>query len=96
MCTASHGWLGAQASNGADTEGTTAVGVAVDTPAPAARLSNSALVTRIDDQPIPNAESLVAIVQSKAPGAHVTMAFFDPSGDARTATVTLGTDAGRG
>ena len=94
--TASHGWLGAQVSNGAGTEGATVVGVAADSPAAAAGLSNGALVTRIDDQPIPNAESFVAIVQSKAPGAHVTMAFFDPSGDARTATVTLGTDAGRG
>jgi putative serine protease PepD len=54
------------------------------------------LVTRIDDQPTPNAESLVAIVQSKAPGTHVTISFFDPSGDARTVAVTLGTDAGRG
>ena len=96
MGTASHGWLGAQVSNGAGTKGATVVGVAADSPAAAAGLSNGALVTRIDDQPIPNAESFVAIVQSKAPGAHVTMAFFDPSGDARTATVTLGTDAGRG
>ena len=96
MGTASHGWLGAQVSNGAGTEGATVVGVAADSPAAAAGLSNGALVTRIDDQPIPNAESFVAIVQSKAPGADVTMAFFDPSGDARTATVTLGTDAGRG
>jgi putative serine protease PepD len=96
MGTASHGWLGAQLSNGADTKGATVVGVITPSPAAAAGLSNGALVTRIDDQPTPDAESLTAIVQSKAPGTHVTMAFFDPSGDARTVTVTLGTDAGRG
>ena len=91
--TASHGWLGVQVSNG--TNGATVVGVTTPSPAAAVGLSNGALVTRIDDQPIPNAESLVAIVQSKAPGTHLTMAFLDPSGDARTVTVTLGTDAGR-
>jgi putative serine protease PepD len=96
MGTASHGWLGAQVSNGADAEGAAVVGVATASPAAAAGLSNGAFVTRIDDQPIPNAESLAAIVQSKAPGTQVTMAFLDPSGDARTVTVTLGTDAGRG
>ena len=94
--TASHGWLGVKVSDGADTQGAKVVGVATASPAAAAGLSNGALVTRIDDQPIPNAESLVAIVQSKAPGTHVAMAFFDPSGDSRTVTVTLGTDAGRG
>ncbi|HEX9499259.1 MAG TPA: trypsin-like peptidase domain-containing protein [Mycobacterium sp.] len=94
--TASHGWLGAQVSDGADTKGVTVVGVVTGSPAAAAGLSNGALVTRIDDQPTPNAESLAAIVQSKAPGTHVTMAFVDPSGDAKTVTVTLETDAGRG
>lgn len=93
---ASHGWLGAQVSDGADTKGATVVGVVTGSPAAAAGLSNGALVTRIDDQPTPNAESLAAIVQSKAPGTHVTMAFVDPSGDAKTVTVTLETDAGRG
>ncbi|HEY6573620.1 MAG TPA: trypsin-like peptidase domain-containing protein, partial [Mycobacterium sp.] len=96
MGTASHGWLGAQLSNGADTKGATVVGVVTGSPAAAAGLSNGALVTRIDDQPTPDAESLTAIVQSKAPGTQVTMAFVDPSGDARTVTVTLGTDAGQG
>jgi putative serine protease PepD len=94
--TASHGWLGAQVSDGADTKGATVVGVVTGSPAAAAGLSNGALVTRIDDQPTPNAESFAAIVQSKAPGTHVTMAFVDPSGDARTVTVALETDAGRG
>jgi putative serine protease PepD len=95
MGTASHGCLGAQVSNGADAEGAAVVGVATASPVAAAGLSNGAFVTRIDDQPIPNAESLVAIVQSKASGTQVTMAFLDPSGDARTVTVPLGTDAGR-
>jgi putative serine protease PepD len=93
---ASHGWLGAKVSNGADSQGAMVVGVATPSPAAAAGLSNGALVTRVDDQPIPNAEALLAIVQSTAPGTQVKMAFFDPSGDARTVTVTLGTDPGQG
>ncbi len=93
---ASHGWLGVQVSNRADTKGATVVGVTTPSPAATAGLSNGAVVTRIDDLPIPNAESLVAVVQSMAPDTHVTMAFVDPSGAARTVTVSLGTDAGRG
>jgi putative serine protease PepD len=94
--TASHGWLGAQVSNRADTKGATVVGVTTPSPAAAAGLSNGAVVTRVDDLPIPDAESLIAVVQSMAPDTHVTMAFVDPSGAARTVTVSLGTDAGRG
>lgn len=94
--TASHGWLGAQVSDGADTKGAKVVGVTTPSPATAAGLSPGVVVTRIDDQPIPNAQSLVAAVQSMAPGTDVKLAFFDPSGDARTVTVTLGTDAGQG
>ena len=94
--TASHGWLGAQVSDGADTKGARVVGVTAQSPAAAAGLSNGAVVTRIDDQPILNAELLVAVVQSMAPGAPVSIAFLDPSGASRTVTVSLGTDADRG
>jgi putative serine protease PepD len=94
--TASHGWLGAQVSDAADARGATVVGVATASPAAAAGLSNGTVVTRIDDQPVPNAQSLDAIVQSEAPGTAVTMSFSDSSGATRTATVTLGTDADRG
>ena len=93
--TASHGWLGARVNDGADTKGASVVGVTIPSPAATAGLSSGALVTSIDDQPIPDAGSLAAIVQSKAPGTRVAVAFFDPSGDARTVTVTLETDAGR-
>jgi putative serine protease PepD len=95
MGTASHGWLGVQVSNGLDTAGAMVVGVTAASPAATGGLPNGALVTRIDNEPTPNAESLIAIVQSTAPGTPVTIAYFDPSGDARTVTVTLGTDAGR-
>jgi putative serine protease PepD len=95
MGTASHGWLGVQVSNAPDTAGANVVGVTAASPAAAGGLSDGALVTRIDNEPIPNAESLIAIVQSTAPGTHVTIAFVDPSGAARTVTVTVGTDASR-
>jgi putative serine protease PepD len=96
MGTASHGWLGAQVSDGADAKGAAVVAVTTPSPAAAAGISNGAVVTRIDGQPIPNAGSLVAIVQSEAPGTPVTISFLDSSGASRTVTVTLGTDADRG
>ena len=64
-------------------------------PAAAAGLSTGALITKIDDHLIESADGLVAAVQSKAPGALISLGFIDPSGDHRTVLVTLGADQGR-
>jgi putative serine protease PepD len=92
--TASHAWLGAQVGTEMDAQGARVVGVTSGSPAAVAGLPNGALVTKVDDQVIPDAGALCAAVQSQAPGARVTVGFIDPSGDPRSVLVTLGTDQG--
>jgi putative serine protease PepD len=93
--TASHAWLGAQVGTESDAEGARVVGVTSGSPAAVAGLPNGALVTKVDDQVIPDAGALCAAVQSQAPGARVTVGFIDPSGDPRSVLVTLGSDQGQ-
>jgi putative serine protease PepD len=71
------------------------IGVTASSPAAAAGLPTGALVTKVDDHMIGNADALVAAAQSKAPGAQMRLDFVDPSGDQRTVLVILGTDQGR-
>jgi putative serine protease PepD len=92
---ATHGWLGVQATNEMNSRGAKITGVADSSPAATAGLPNGALITKVDDHMIGNADALVAAVQSKAPGARMSLGFVDPSGDQRTVLVTLGTDQGR-
>jgi putative serine protease PepD len=93
--TASHAWLGAQLGTETDADGARIVGVTSGGPAAVAGLPDGSLVTKVDDQVIQNAGALSAAVQSRAPGARVTVGFIDPSGDLRTVLVTLGTDQGK-
>ena len=92
---ASHAWLGAQVSNDMSTRGARIVDVTAGSPAAAAGLTPGALVTKVDAQVIASGDALVASVQSRAPGASVTLAFTDVSGNHRTVEVDLGTDQGR-
>jgi putative serine protease PepD len=93
--TASHAWLGAQLGTETDADGARIVGVTSGSPADVAGLPDGSLVTKVDDQVIQNAGALSAAVQSRAPGARVTVGFTDPSGDLRTVLITLGTDQGK-
>jgi putative serine protease PepD len=92
---ATHGWLGAEASDDMNNRGARIIGVTDSSPAAAAGLSTGALTTKVDDQLIGSANALVAAVRSKAPGALTSLGFIDPSGGHRTVLVTLGTDQGR-
>ena len=92
---ATHGWLGVQATNEMNGRGARIIGVTEGSPAAAAGVPTGALVTKVDDHMIGNADALVAAAQSKAPGAQMRLEFVDPSGDQRTVLVTLGTDQGR-
>jgi putative serine protease PepD len=93
--TASHGSLGAQAADVTNANGARVVEVSSDGPAAAAGLSAGAVITKVDEQVINNADALVAAVQSKAPGATIALDYLDPSGGPRTAQVLLGTDQGQ-
>jgi putative serine protease PepD len=93
--TASHGSLGAQLTDDPNGGGARIVEVISGGPAAAAGVPRGALVTKVNDQLISNADGLVAAVHSKAPGAAITVNYLEPSGDAHTAQVVLGTDQGR-
>jgi putative serine protease PepD len=93
--TASHGFLGARLSDDTHASGARIVEVASGGPAAAAGLPVGALVTKVDEQSVSNADALLAAVQSKAPGATIALNYLDDSGNARTARVLLGTDQGQ-
>jgi putative serine protease PepD len=93
--TASHGSLGARLTDDPNGGGARIAEVASGGPAAAAGVATGVLVTRVDGQSISNAEALLAAVHSKAPGATIALNYLEPSGDARTAQVLLGTDQGQ-
>jgi putative serine protease PepD len=93
--TASHGFLGARLADDPNTNGARLVEVTNGGPAAAAGLPADALVTKVGDQLIDNADALAATVHAEAPGATVAVNYLDPSGGARTAEVVLGTDQGQ-
>ena len=93
--TATHAWLGAQATTENNHEGARIIDVTIGSPAALAELPDGALVTRVDDQVIQNAGALYAAVQSQAAGTRVAMGFIGPVGDPRTVRVALGTDHGQ-
>jgi len=93
--TASHGFLGARLADDTNASGARVVEVSGGSPAAAAGLPVGAVVTKVDDQPIGNADALTAVVNSKAPGATIAVGYLDPSGRAHTARVLLGTDQGQ-
>ena len=64
-------------------------------PAATAGLTPGEVVTKIEGQVIESGNALVATVQSRAPGASVTLVFTDTSGNRKTVEVNLGTDQGR-
>jgi putative serine protease PepD len=90
--TASHAWLGAQATTESNCEGARIFGVVSGGPAAVAGLPDGALVTKVDDQVIQTAGALNAAVQSQEPGTRIAVGFIDPVGDSGTVLVTLGTD----
>jgi putative serine protease PepD len=89
---ASHASLGVQVGNDTSIPGAQIVGVTSGGPAAAAGVPAGAVATKVDQQVIDNSEALIAAVQTKAPGATVTLGYLDPAGVSRTAQVVLGTD----
>jgi putative serine protease PepD len=92
---ASHGFLGAQLTDDPNGGGARIVEVASGGPAAVAGVPTGALVTKVNDQLISNADGLVAAVHTKAPGATIDLSYLDSSGNARNAQVLLGTDQGQ-
>jgi putative serine protease PepD len=92
---ASHAWLGARVSLGADPNGARIVDVQNGGPAAAAGLSPGAWVTQVDGDAITSGSALLAAVQAKEPGAQMTLVIADRSDQRRTVRLSLGTDQGR-
>jgi putative serine protease PepD len=87
----SHASLGVQVADAANTPGARIIGVTNGGAAAAAGLPVGAVVTRVDDQVIDSVDALGAAVLSHPPTDTVSVSFITPSGDTRTANVTLGT-----
>ena len=66
------------------------VGVEDGSPAGKAGLQSGDVVTKIGDRPVESADSLVAAVNSAAPGSNVTLTVSNGSGVSRQVPVTLG------
>ncbi|MDT5131572.1 MAG: putative serine protease PepD, partial [Mycobacterium sp.] len=89
---ASHASLGVQVADTASPAGARIVGVTNGGAAAAAGLPVDAVITKVGDQVIDSTNALTAAVQSHAPADTVSVNYVIPSGDTRTAQVTLGTD----
>lgn len=92
---ASHASLGVQVTDATSPPGVRIVGVTNDGGAAAAGLPVGAVVTRIDDQVIDGVDALGAAVLSHPPADTVSVSYIAPTGDTRTAHITLGTDGGQ-
>jgi putative serine protease PepD len=92
---ASHASLGVQVTDATNPPGARIVGVTNDGRAKAAALPVGAVVTRVDNQVIDGADALGAAVLSHPPADTVSVSYIAPTGDTRTAHITLGTDGGQ-
>ncbi len=90
----SHASLGVQVTDATNPPGARIVGVTNDGAA-AAGIPVGAVVTRIDDQVIDGVDALGAAVLSHPPADTVSVSYIAPTGDTRTAHITLGTDGGQ-
>jgi len=90
--TASHASLGVQVGDDPHANGAAIMAVTGGGPAAAAGLPRGAVVTKVDNQVITDADGLVAAVRSKAPGDKITLTYVDAAGGTKTTQVTLGSD----
>jgi putative serine protease PepD len=91
---ASHASLGVQVTDATNPPGARIVGVAKGGAA-AAGIPVGAVVTRIDNQVIDGVDALGAAVLSHPPADTVSVSYIAPTGDTRTAHITLSTDGGQ-
>lgn len=87
---ASHAGLGVQVIDLPTAGGAKIAAVDPRGAAAAAGIPVGAIVTEIDGRVLAGSDDLIAAVQSHAPGDRVELRLLDPSGRARTASVTLG------
>jgi S1-C subfamily serine protease len=83
-----HGYLGV--SLAADVTGALVAGVVNDSPAEVAGLSAGSTITSLNGSAVTSADALSAAVASLDVGDHATVAWTDATGQAHSATITLG------
>lgn len=74
----------------ADNQGAQIVGVVSGGPAAAAGLAAGDVITAVDGQSVGGASDVQSILQALKPGATVSVEYVDATGQAQTASVTLG------
>ncbi len=87
---AAHASLGVVITNNAEADGAQIASVTVGGPAHAAGVPDGAIVTKLDDREIGNADTLVAAVNSQVPGEEVWLTYTDPAGATKRTPVRLG------
>ncbi|WP_237567974.1 S1C family serine protease [Mycolicibacterium lacusdiani] len=85
-----HATLGVELVSASPVRGAKVVAVAPGGPADAAGIPEDALITKIDDRGIANANAVTAYLHSKVPGDSLTLTFVDPRGVVETTRVILG------
>jgi putative serine protease PepD len=85
-----HATLGVEFVSASPVRGAKVVAVAPGGPADAAGIPDDALITKIDDRGIANANAVTAYLHSKVPGDSLTVTFVDPRGVVETTRVILG------
>jgi putative serine protease PepD len=86
-----HGQLGVSVSDSTSPAGAKIGDVSSGSAADKAGIKTGDVVTKVDDQPLDDADGLVAAIRTQAPGTKVTLTYVR-GGQTATATVTLGTD----
>ncbi|MDH3009432.1 MULTISPECIES: trypsin-like peptidase domain-containing protein [Gordonia] len=89
---ASHANIGVSVrpSGDSDAPGAVVTDVTPGGPAAGAGIPKDAVITKVDDRPIPSGDALVAAIRSHAPGDTVTVTYTDGA-NTKTAQVKLGT-----
>jgi S1-C subfamily serine protease len=83
-----HGYLGVSLSS--DVVGALVAGVVSDSPAEAAGLTAGSTITSLNGSAVTSADALSAAVSALEVGDRATVAWTDTSGQAHSATITLG------
>lgn len=89
---ATHATLGVEVTSARSRHGAEVVAVAPHGPAAAVGVPVGALITKVDDRVIDDANAFIAAVRSKAPGDLLILTYTDPSGTVKTTLVPLGAD----
>lgn len=85
------GFLGVSSQNSPGGIGASVAGLLEGGPAASAGITKGSTITEVDGRPVKSADDLRAILALRDPGKRITVKWTAPTGESRSATVTLGT-----